>query len=115
YALENRAVLSRALPEVFRENHVEPLGGFTERLSDTLRRRSLRRLDDPRVGLLTPGPWNETYFEHAFLARELGLTLVEGADLTVRDRALYLKTLGGLERIDVLLRRVDDVFCDPLS
>ena len=62
--------------------------------------------------MLTPGPYNETYFEHAYLARYLGFTLVEGGDLTVRDRVLYLKTLGGLERVDVLLRRVDDVFCD---
>jgi len=115
YALENRIVLSRAFPEAFRDSHVERLAGFFVRLRETLRRLALGRRDNPRIALLTPGPYNETYFEHAYLARYLGFTLVEGADLTVRDRALYLKTLGGLERVDVLLRRVDDGFCDPLS
>src|SRR4029453_2042817 len=67
------------------------------------------------IVLLTPGAYNETYFEHAYLARYLGYTLVEGADLTVRDQAVFLKTLGGLEPVDVILRRLDDDFCDPLS
>ena len=70
---------------------------------------------NPRIVLLTPGPHNETYFEHSYLARYLGFTLVEGADLTVRDRCVYLKTVDGLERVDVILRRVDDSFCDPLE
>ena len=65
--------------------------------------------------LLTPGPYNETYFEHSYIARYLGFTLVEGADLTVRDRRVYLKTVDGLEQVDVILRRVDDSFCDPLE
>ncbi len=65
--------------------------------------------------LLTPGPYNETYFEHAFLARYLGYTLVEGGDLTVRDNRVYLKLLGGLQPVDVILRRLDDDFCDPLE
>ena len=65
--------------------------------------------------LLTPGPHNETYFEHSYIARYLGFTLVEGADLTVRDRRVYLKTVDGLEQVDVILRRVDDSFCDPLE
>ena len=69
----------------------------------------------PRIVLLTPGPYNETYFEHAYLARYLGYTLVEGGDLTVRDERVYLKTLGGLEPVDVILRRLDDDFCDPLE
>jgi uncharacterized circularly permuted ATP-grasp superfamily protein/uncharacterized alpha-E superfamily protein len=116
YALENRIVLSRAFPEAFRDSQVERLAGFFVRLRETLRHLARQsRRDNPRIALLTPGPYNETYFEHAYLARYLGFTLVEGADLTVRDRALYLKTLGGLERVDVLLRRVDDGFCDPLS
>ncbi|HTO08044.1 MAG TPA: circularly permuted type 2 ATP-grasp protein [Myxococcota bacterium] len=115
YALENRLVLSRALPEAFRESRVERLAGFFQRLRDGLRALAPRRRDNPRVALLTPGPYNETYFEHAYLARYLGFTLVEGGDLTVRDRAVYLKTLGGLEPVDVILRRVDDGFCDPLS
>ena len=65
--------------------------------------------------LLTPGPYNETYFEHAYLARYLGYTLVEGGDLTVRDDRVYLKTLGGLQPVDVILRRLDDDYCDPLE
>ena len=115
YALENRIVLARALPEAFREGRIARLAGFFRTLRDTLRRLAPGGRDNPRIALLTPGPYNETYFEHAYLARYLGWTLVEGADLTVRDRTLYLKTLGGLERIDVVLRRVDDAFCDPLS
>ena len=70
---------------------------------------------DPRIVLLTPGPYNETYFEHAYLARHLGFTLVEGGDLTVRDRRVFLKTLSGLEPVHVILRRLDDDYCDPLE
>ena len=69
----------------------------------------------PRLVLLTPGPYNETYFEHAYLARQLGVTLVEGGDLTVRDRRVFLKTLSALEPVNVILRRLDDDFCDPLE
>jgi len=115
YALENRLVSSRTLPEAFRESRVERLAGFFQRLQHSLRALAPRHVANPRVVLLTPGPYNETYFEHAYLARYLGFTLVEGGDLTVRDRAVFLKTLGGLEPIDVILRRVDDGFCDPLS
>jgi uncharacterized circularly permuted ATP-grasp superfamily protein/uncharacterized alpha-E superfamily protein len=115
YALENRIVLSRTLPEAFRESRVERLAPFFRTLRDTLRRLAPGHRPNPRVVLLTPGPYNEAYFEHAYLARYLGFDLVEGSDLTVRDRSVYLKTLGGLEPVDVILRRVDDVFCDPLS
>jgi uncharacterized circularly permuted ATP-grasp superfamily protein len=73
------------------------------------------REDQPRVVLLTPGPYNETYFEHAYLARYLGFTLVEGGDLTVRDRRVFIKTLEGLQPVDVVFRRLDDSFCDPLE
>src|SRR6185369_8782953 len=71
--------------------------------------------DNPFIVLLTPGPYNETYFEHAYLARYLNYTLVEGGDLTVRDQCVYLKTLGGLHRVDVIVRRLDAEFCDPLE
>src|SRR6185369_13814685 len=71
--------------------------------------------DHPRAVLLTPGPYNETYFEHAYLARYLGFSLVEGSDLTVRDRRVFLKTVEGLQPVDVIFRRVDDSFCDPLE
>jgi uncharacterized circularly permuted ATP-grasp superfamily protein/uncharacterized alpha-E superfamily protein len=115
YALENRIVVSRLLPALFRDGRVERLAPFFSGLRDSLTNLAPRGREQPRVVLLTPGPYNETYFEHAYLARYLGYTLVEGADLTVRDQQVYLKTLGGLERVDVILRRMDDVFCDPLS
>ena len=116
YALENRIVLSRSLPEAFRDCHVQRLGAFFRAHRDGLMALApLARRDHPRVVLLTPGPLNETYFEHAFLARYLGFTLVEGADLTVRDSRVFIKTLEGLRQVDVILRRLDDSFCDPLE
>lgn len=114
YALENRAVMAKVLPDSFRHCHVERLAPFFNAFKDTLRALAPRR-ENPRIVLLTPGPYNETYFEHVYLARHLGITLVEGADLTVRDRQVFLKTLSGLEPVDVILRRVDDDFCDPLQ
>lgn len=115
YTLENRIVLSRVLPTVFRECYVKRLAPYFMALRKSLNALAPANRDNPRVVLLTPGPYNETYFEHAFLARYLGYTLVQGNDLTVRDARVYLKTLGGLQRVDVILRRVDDEFCDPLE
>jgi len=115
YALENRIVVSRLLPQLFRDCRVERLAPFFSALRESLASLAPRGREQPRVVLLTPGAYNETYFEHAYLARYLGYTLVEGADLTVRDQHVFLKTLGGLERVDVILRRMDDGFCDPLS
>ncbi len=115
YALANRLVTARILPEAFRENRVTRLARFFREVQATLSRLSNRTTDEPRVVILTPGPYNETYFEQGYLARYLGYTLVEGQDLTVRDDRVYLKTLSGLERVDVILRRVDDDFCDPLE
>ncbi len=115
YALENRIVTSRTLPDVFHDCRVQRLASYFRTLRDTLLSLPPRGRESPRIVLLTPGPLNETYFEHAYLARYLGFALVEGADLTVRDRMVYVKTLGGLERVDVILRRLDDAFCDPLS
>lgn len=115
YTLENRIVLSRVLPNVFRQCNVQRLAPFFVALRQTLSALAPANRDNPRVVLLTPGPYSETYFEHAYLARYLGYTLVQGNDLTVRDARVYLKTLGGLQRIDVILRRVDDDFCDPLE
>jgi uncharacterized alpha-E superfamily protein len=114
--LENRIVLARSLPEVFRDCHVQRIGAFFRAHRDGLTALAPPdRRDRPRVVLLTPGPLNETYFEHAYLARYLGFTLVEGADLTVRDSRVFIKTLEGLRQVDVILRRLDDSFCDPLE
>jgi uncharacterized circularly permuted ATP-grasp superfamily protein len=115
YALENRIVLSRIFPDEFRDCHVERLATFYQGFRDTLRGLSQRSRGHPNVVLLTPGPYNETYFEHVYLARYLGFQLVEGGDLTMRDRRVFLKTLEGLQPVDVILRRVDDTFCDPLE
>ena len=119
YALENRSVVGRVLADSLNEGTVEPIAPFFERLRENLRAlapaSARQRGRPPRVVLLTPGPYNETYFEHAYLARQLGITLVEGGDLTVRDRHVFLKTLSALEPIDVIFRRLDDDFCDPLE
>ena len=118
YALANRLVTARILPEAFRESRVHRLAGFFRRFQSSLAQLSEQpdaESREPRVVLLTPGPYNETYFEQAYLARYLGYSMVEGQDLTVCDRKVFLKTLSGLERVDVILRRVDDAFCDPLE
>lgn len=113
YVLENRIVLSRTFPESFRACNVRRLAGHFKRMRRNLTAVSER--ENPHVVLLSPGPFNETYFEQAFLARYLGFTLAEGGDLTVRDEKVFLKTLGGLQQVDVILRRLDDDFCDPLE
>lgn len=115
YALANRLATSRILPEPFRDHHVHRLAGFFRDVQNSLAQLAPRQQDKARVVMLTPGPHNETYFEQAYLARYLGYLLVEGQDLTVRDHHVFLKTLSGLERVDVILRRVDDDFCDPLE
>ena len=115
YALENRVVTTRVLPEVFGGFHIPRLAGWFQTLRDSLTALATERTDAPRIVLLTPGPYNETYFEHAYLARYLGVTLVEGADLAVRGERVHLKTLDGLLPVDVILRRQDDRWCDPLE
>lgn len=116
YALENRLIVSRIFPDLFREQHIEHLAGFFRTLKDSLTGGApCAPGETPLVVLLTPGPYNETYFEHAYLARYLGFPLVEGQDLTVRDDTVYLKTLNGLKRVHAILRRLDDDFCDPLE
>jgi uncharacterized circularly permuted ATP-grasp superfamily protein/uncharacterized alpha-E superfamily protein len=115
YSLENRIVLSRVLPSAFSQCNVLRLAPYFISLRKMLMSLAATNRENPRVVLLTPGPYNETYFEHAYLARYLGYTLVQGNDLTVRDCRVFLKTLSGLQRVDVILRRVDDDFCDPLE
>jgi uncharacterized circularly permuted ATP-grasp superfamily protein/uncharacterized alpha-E superfamily protein len=117
YVLHNRLIVSRLFPDAFRELRVQHIASSYRRLLDTVESlaREAGRNGTARVALLTPGPYNETYFEHAYLARYLGLPLVEGGDLTVRDDRLFLKTVEGLEPVHGLLRRLDDDYCDPLE
>jgi uncharacterized circularly permuted ATP-grasp superfamily protein/uncharacterized alpha-E superfamily protein len=114
YALENRSVVGRVLADCIGDGLALPIAPFFAAFRDALHDQ-LPKDEAGRVVLLTPGPYNETYFEHVYLARHLGIILVEGNDLTVRDRKVYLKTLSGLERVGVVLRRLDDDFCDPLE
>ena len=115
YVLENRIVLSRIFPDIFKACQIQRLALFFRKMGQALTELAPHNRDNPRIVLLTPGPLNETYFEHAYLARYLNYTLAEGGDLTVRDSCLYLKTLGGLHRVDVVLRRLKAEFCDPLE
>ena len=113
YALENRLVLSRAFPNLYGAMNVQRLAGFFDDFRKGLAATALRV--EPRICLLTPGPFSETYFEQAHLARYLGLLLVEGEDLVVRGGRVFVRTIEGLKRIDVILRRVDADFIDPLE
>jgi len=116
YALENRTVMSRVLPSLFRDSHVHRLSLFFQALRLQLNQiASHITHDSPRVVILTPGSLNETYFEHGYLANYLGFPLVQGSDLRVSNGYLWMKSLGGLERVDVVLRRVDDFYCDPVE
>jgi uncharacterized circularly permuted ATP-grasp superfamily protein/uncharacterized alpha-E superfamily protein len=115
YALENRLTVSRLFPDAFRDQRVQRLAPFFRGLQEMLLAQAPADGTTPHIVLLTPGRYNETYFEHAYLSRYLGFTLAEGADLTVRDDYVYLKTVGGLRRVHAILRRLDDDFCDPLE
>ena len=115
YALENRLVSARTLPTVFSQYRVRQLARFFDVRRDALLALAAKHSKSPRVVVLTPGPHNDTYFEHSFLAGYWGFPLVEGDDLTVRDGRVYLKTLAGLEPVDLIMRRFDDSFCDPLE
>ena len=115
YALENRLVSARTLPTVLNRCRVQSIDRFFEVMIQALLALAPRRSDNPRVVVLSSGPNSETYFEHSFFARQWDFPLVGGADLTVRDQRVYLKTLAGLNPVDVILRRLDDDFCDPLE
>ena len=113
YALENRVATSRAFSEFYAEANVHRLAGFFRDFRDAL--LSLRGDHEARAAILTPGPLNETYYEHAYIARYLGFTLVEGEDLAVEDGALKMRTVSGLRPVDVLWRRLDSSYADPLE
>ncbi|GAC1303147.1 MAG: circularly permuted type 2 ATP-grasp protein [Vulcanimicrobiaceae bacterium] len=114
YVLENRDVLKRGFPDLFRNYAVQPVDDYPSRLLDMLRYVAPRANEAPSVVVLTPGIYNSAYFEHTLLARRMGVELVEGRDLVVVDNVVYLKTTRGPERVDVIYRRIDDDYLDPL-
>jgi uncharacterized circularly permuted ATP-grasp superfamily protein len=114
YMLENRAITKRVLPELFENDNILPIDSYTSQLFDTLAALSPRDVESPEIVVLTPGIFNSAYFEHAFLAQQMGVELVQGNDLFVdSDDCVYMKTIYGPERVDVIYRRVDDLFIDP--
>ncbi|HLA57161.1 MAG TPA: circularly permuted type 2 ATP-grasp protein, partial [Puia sp.] len=115
YALENRTTMTRVIPELFDGLKVRHLSPYFNALRNGLNEIAPHKNLNPRIVILTPGSSNETYFEHSYLSSHLGFTLVQGNDLIVKDNFVWLKTMGGLERVDVILRRVDDIYCDPLE
>lgn len=115
YMLENRKMMTRLFPELFATHAVEPVEQYPDQLLENLKSVAPPELTDPTVALLTPGMYNSAYFEHAFLAQQMGIELVEGQDLFVLEDTLFMRTTRGPRRIDVLYRRVDDDFLDPLA
>ena len=113
YMLEDRKMMMRLFPELFAQHQVAPVAHYPDLLLDTLRASAPAGAADPTVVVLTPGMYNSAYFEHAFLAQQMGVELVEGQDLVVKDQFVYMRTTRGLQRVDVIYRRVDDDFLDP--
>ncbi|MFM6985481.1 MAG: circularly permuted type 2 ATP-grasp protein, partial [Hydrogenophaga sp.] len=113
YMLENRKMMMRLFPELFVSHRVAPVAHYPDLLLETLRASAQSGAQDPTVVVLTPGMYNSAYFEHAFLAQQMGVELVEGQDLFVKDRYVYMRTTRGPRRVDVIYRRVDDDFLDP--
>ena len=115
YMLENRLILTRTFPSLFRDNRVRPVDRYTTQLLENLRGFAPGQRDDMNVVLLTPGVYNSAYFEHSFLAQQMGIELVEGRDLFTEDNIVYVKTTKGKQRVDVIYRRIDDDYLDPLT
>jgi uncharacterized circularly permuted ATP-grasp superfamily protein len=115
YMLENRKMMMRLFPELFSQHRVEPVAHYPDMLLETLRAVAPAAVNEPTVVVLTPGMYNSAYFEHAFLAQQMGVELVEGQDLFVKDNFVYMRTTQGPKRVDVIYRRVDDDFLDPLA
>jgi uncharacterized circularly permuted ATP-grasp superfamily protein len=115
YMLENRKMMMRLFPELFVQNRIAPVAHYPDLLLDTLRSVAPEGVDDPVVVVLTPGMYNSAYFEHTFLAQQMGVELVEGKDLFVDDNYVFMRTTQGPKRVDVIYRRVDDDFLDPLA
>jgi uncharacterized circularly permuted ATP-grasp superfamily protein len=112
YMLENRAITKRVLPEMFEKENILPMDDYCNQLFDMLASLSPRDVEEPEIVVLTPGIFNSAYFEHAFLAQQMGAELVEGSDLFVENDCVYMKTIKGPERVDVIYRRIDDAFLD---
>jgi len=115
YMLENRKMMMRLFPDLFSEHRIAPVAHYPDMLLETLREMAPGAASDPTVVVLTPGMYNSAYFEHAFLAQQMGVELVEGQDLFVRDNFVYMRTTKGPRRVDVIYRRMDDDFLDPLA
>ncbi len=115
YVLENRQVMKRTFPQVFEATRIRPVSDYPSRLRDMLEYLLPEGVENPRVVLLTPGIYNAAYFEHSFLAQQMGIELVEGRDLVVSDDYVWMRTTKGFERVDVIYRRIDDDFLDPKS
>ncbi len=115
YVLENRNLLKRSFPELFAQYAVQPIEGYPSMLLDTLRNAAPRWGSNPRCVVLSPGMFNSAYFEHSFLAREMGIPLVEGRDLAVENNHVFVRTTEGNQQVDVIYRRIDDDFLDPLT
>ena len=113
YMLEDRKMMMRLVPELFAQQHIEPVEHYPDLLLDMLRSVAPTGVHNPTVVLLTPGQYNSAYFEHAFLAQQMGIELVEGADLFVKDDFVYMRTTSGPQQVDVVYRRIDDDFLDP--
>ncbi|MDQ6700856.1 MAG: circularly permuted type 2 ATP-grasp protein, partial [Acidobacteriota bacterium] len=115
YMLTGREIVKRMFPALYQKSGVMPIDYYSQALLSTLRALAPREREDPRIVLLSPGVYNSAYFEHAFLARQMGIDLVEGRDLAVHDDIVYMRTTAGLVRVDVIYRRIDDDFIDPLT
>jgi uncharacterized circularly permuted ATP-grasp superfamily protein len=115
YMLTNRQIIKRVVPQLFEDYEIQPIDHYGQALLATLRSLAPAQHAEPTIVLLTPGVYNSAYFEHAFLARQMGIELVEGRDLLVHDNVVYMRTTDGLRRVDVIYRRVDDDFLDPLA
>ena len=113
YVLENRAVLKRILPALFHTMKIRPVSDYGDHLYKTLKHIAPEGRDEPNIIVLTPGIYNSAYFEHAYLAQQMGVPLAQGSDLVVDDDVVYMRTTGGLQRVDVIYRRIDDEFIDP--
>ncbi|MEP7306826.1 MAG: circularly permuted type 2 ATP-grasp protein [Acidobacteriota bacterium] len=113
YVLQNRVVMKRTFPQVFESSRIRPVDDYPSRLRDMLESLSPEDVESPRVVVLTPGVHNSAYFEHSFLAQQMGVELVEGRDLVVSDGLVWMRTTKGFERVDVIYRRIDDDFLDP--